>query len=84
METSTPPTGAAAWSRAARLTVGPTATNSEPARSPPSVLTTTSPVSMPTRIRGVTPNRRSTSSLSAAVAAVMASPARTARSASSS
>ena len=46
-----PSTGAAAWMRAARLTVDPTATKAPSPR--PSVLTTTSPVSMPTRIRRV-------------------------------
>ena len=53
-ETRIPSTGAAACSRLARLTVGPTATNPMPRRSS-SVLTTTSPVSMPTRMCSVTP-----------------------------
>ena len=47
-----PPGGAAAWMRAARLTVSPTTTKSCPGRSS-SELTTTSPVSIPTRISRV-------------------------------
>ena len=82
VEISTRSTGAAACSRAARLTVGPTAT--KPLPRSPRVLTTTSPVSMPTRMCRRTPYRGSISALSSSSSATIRNEARIARWASSS
>ena len=76
---TTDPGAASAWSRAGRFGVSPTTASSRAAPSPISSPTMTSPVAIPTR-RHKAGRRR----LQPATAWVTASPARTARSASSS
>ena len=75
--TTTVPGSAASWSRLAVFTTSPMAVYSRPARTVP---TSTSPVLMPTRMRTGTPP----SAAMPAMVCCMRSPARTARSASSS
>ena len=77
------PDGAAAWMRAARLTVSPTTTNSCPWRSS-SELTTTSPVSIPTRMANATLCSSAISRLRSSSPARMPNAARIARCGSSS